>query len=270
MKKNLFSIKNKNIILTGSVGLLGSHYSNFLSSQGANLILIDINEKLNIKLTNSIKSKYHTNPHSYYCDITNPIEIKSIKKSIMDEYETVDVLINNAAYTTKSTITKKIKKTPFEKMSFKDWNNSVDVNLTGVFLMCQEFGDLMVKQKHGNIVNISSIYGMVGPDQRLYDKTNFNLPISYAATKGSIINISRYLAAYWHKKNIRVNTLSLGGVKDSSYHSSNFIKKYSEKTMLGRMASIDDFDGALLYLISDASSYVTGSNLVVDGGWTAW
>jgi len=270
MRKNIFDIKNKNIVLTGSAGFLGSHYAEFLSSQGANIILVDIDEKQNKKLEKSIKSKYGTKTRSYTCDLSNSKEIKSLKKSILKDFKTIDVLINNAAYTTKSSVTKKTKKTSFEKFSYETWQNSLSINLTAVFLFCQEFGQIMLKQKKGIIINISSIYGIVGADQRIYDQVDFNLPISYAATKGSIINLTKYLAAYWQKKNIRVNTLSLGGVKDISYHKPNFVKKYSEKTMLGRMADKSDFDGALLFLISDASSYVTGTNLVVDGGWTAW
>jgi NAD(P)-dependent dehydrogenase (short-subunit alcohol dehydrogenase family) len=267
---NLFDIRGKNIVLTGSAGLLGSHYADFLSSNGANLILVDVDEKKNQKLEKSIKSKYNTKCHFYTCDLSSIKEIKSLKKLILKDFKTIDVLINNAAYTTKSSVVKKTKKTSFEKLPYETWKNSLSVNLTAVFLFCQEFGEIMLKQKNGIIVNISSIYGIVGADQRIYEYSNFSLPISYAATKGSIINISKYLAAYWHKKNIRVNTLSLGGVKDSTYHHPNFIKKYSDKTMLGRMANKSDFDGALLFLISEASSYVTGTNLIIDGGWTAW
>lgn len=266
----LFDVSNKNIILTGSAGLLGSHYADFLSSNGANLILVDINEKQNKKLEKLISSKYDTKVHSYTCDLSNKDQISSLKKSVLKDFKKIDILINNAAYTTKSSITKKTKKTPFEKFSYDEWQNSLAVNLTSVFLFCQEFGEVMLKQQKGVIVNISSIYGIVGADQRIYEKSDFNLPVSYAATKGSIINLTRYLAAYWYKKNIRVNTLSLGGVMDKNYQKSDFIKRYSEKAILGRMANKNDFDGALLFLISDASSYVTGSNLVVDGGWTAW
>ena len=128
----------------------------------------------------------------------------------------------------------------------------------------------MAKQKNGVIVNISSIYGMTGADQRIYDKSNLNSPVSYAASKGGIVNLTRYLAAYWHKKNVRVNTLTLGGVKDESYQNKKFVNKYSEKTILGRMANKEDYQGAILFLMSDASSYMTGSNLIIDGGWTAW
>ncbi|MGI0057285.1 MAG: SDR family oxidoreductase, partial [Nitrosarchaeum sp.] len=136
------------------------------------------------------------------------------------------------------------------------------------FLCCKEIGKVMVKQKSGVIVNISSIYGMVGADQRIYGKSKLNSVSSYATTKGGIINLTRFLAAHWHKKNIRVNTLSLGGVYNKQ--NNQFVKNYSYRTMLGRMASKDEYNGAILFLTSDASSYMTGANLVVDGGWTAW
>ena len=128
----------------------------------------------------------------------------------------------------------------------------------------------MSKQKKGVIVNIASTYGLVGADQRIYGNSGLNLPVSYAASKGAIVNLTRYLAAYWHGKNIRVNTLSPGGVLDKTYQNKKFIENYSKKTILGRMAKKDEYDGAILFLMSDASSYMTGSNLVVDGGWTAW
>jgi len=146
----------------------------------------------------------------------------------------------------------------------------LDVNLTGAFLCSQEFGKEMKKRKKGVIVNIASHYGLIGADQRIYGDSGLNLPASYAASKGAIVNLTRYLAAYWHGKNIRVNTLTPGGVFDQKYHSPNFVKKYSEKTILNRMAKSDEYNAAILFLISDASSYMTGSNLIIDGGWTAW
>ena len=129
----------------------------------------------------------------------------------------------------------------------------------------------MVKQKNGSIINVSSIYGMVGPDQRIYGKSRLNSPAFYSATKGAIVNLTKYLASHWGKNNVRVNTLTLGGIYDKKLHTDKeFVKKYSEKTMLGMMSQTSDYDGAILFLASDLSSYMTGANLVVDGGWTAW
>jgi len=159
----------------------------------------------------------------------------------------------------------------FEDYETEIWNEVVSVNLTGVFLCSQIFGKIMTKQKTGgNIVNISSIYGINGADQRIYKNSKLNSPPSYAATKGAIVNFTKYLAAYWNRKNIRVNTMTLGGVEDKSYMDKKFMKNYSNKTMIGRMAKNDEYNGALVFLLSNASSYMTGANLVLDGGWSAW
>lgn len=273
MKKNsilkMFDLKNRVIILTGSAGLLGNEYAHVLSEAGANLVLVDINSKKNKRLADELRKKYRTCPLYSETDITDPTAVKSLKNEILKKYGKIDGLINNAFL---NHAKKQLRSgmIPFETFPLNIWNDTLKLNLTGVLLCCQEFGKVMVRQKKGVIVNISSIYGIVGADQRIYGKSNLNSPASYAASKGAIVNLTRYLAAYWHRKNIRVNNLTLGGVKDPTYQDKKFIKKYSEKTMLGRMAKKDDYKGAMLFLVSDASSYMTGTNLVVDGGWTAW
>ena len=275
MKQNkissLFDLTDKNIVITGSAWLLGSQYAYTLSEAGANVILIDVNKRENIKLEKFLKQKFHTKAKSYTGDISKKSELVEMKRKILDDFKTVYGLVNNAAYTAKGSRKESLKyASSFEEFPFELWAKSIDINLTGVFLCCQEFGKIMLKQKNGVIVNISSTYGLVGSDQRIYGETKLNTPISYASTKGAVVNLTRYLAAYWHGKNIRVNTLTPGGVIDESYQSKKFIKKYSEKTILGRMARSDEYNGALLFLMSDASSYMTGANLVIDGGWTAW
>lgn len=268
--KKIFDIKNKNIVLTGASGTLGTEYSNFLSSAGANLILIDLNKKNNLQLEKNITKKYGTKCQSYSFDISNETELKKISAKIISDYGQIDGLINNAGFTSKyGTKTTKSYGNSFEEFPLDLWNQTVSVNLTGVFLCSQQFGKQMAKQKHGVIINIASHYGLVAPDQRIYGKSGLNLPASYASTKAGIINLTRYLASYWRDKNIRVNTLTPGGVFDKINHSKDFVKKYSEHTLLNRMANKDEYNGAILFLISDASSYMTGSNLIMDGGWTA-
>ena len=267
--KKIFNLKNKVIILTGSAGLLGSQYAQILSDAGAKLILVDVDIKKNQKLADNINRKYKTRPICENVDITSKEEVKELALKIKKRFGKIDGLINNA-FLNHAKSQSKHGKNSFEAFPIDIWKKSLELNLTGVFLCCQEIGNIMAKQKNGVIVNISSIYGMTGADQRIYDKSNLNSPVSYAASKGGILNLTRYLAAYWHKKNVRVNTLTLGGVKDESYQNKKFIKKYSEKTILGRMANKDDYQGAILFLMSDASSYMTGSNLIIDGGWTAW
>lgn len=264
----LFDLKDRTVILTGSAGRLGTHYAKILSEARANVVLLDIDKKANIKLEKSIKSLYDVDPSSYHVDISDPKSLEKTKKKILTKYGKVDVLINNAFFN--PSINQKQDTIKFEKFPLNIWKKVIDVNLTGVFLCCQEFGGIMAKQKKGVIVNISSIYGIVGADQRIYGNSKLNSQVSYSATKGAIVNLTRYLAAYWHGKNIRVNSLSLGGVLDKSYMRKNFVKSYSAKTILNRMANKDEYNGALLFLCSDASSYMTGSNLIVDGGWTAW
>jgi len=267
----LFDIKNRNIVITGSSGLLGSQYANTLSVAGANVILVDLDSIKNKKLERSLVKKYGTKARSYTTDISNLQEVKKLAKNVLKDFKKIDGLVNNAAYTSKGA--KEESDNPYgslENFPMKIWQKSIDINLTGVFFCSQAFGKIMAKQGKGVIVNIASNYGLVGADQRIYGKSGLNLPISYAATKGAVVNMTRYLAAYWSGKNIRVNTLSPGGVLDVTYQDKKFIKKYSERTILGRMARKDEYNGAMLFLISDASSYMTGANLIVDGGWTAW
>ena len=267
MYEQMFNLKNKTVILTGSSGLLGSQYADVLSAAGANVILADKEEKENKKLEARLRKKYETNPLVCKVDVSDKKSIINMKKIILKKFKKIDVLVNNAYFNPNQS---KYSSVSFEKFPLELWNQVLAVNLTGVFLCSQEIGKTMVEQKNGIIVNISSIYGLLGADQRIYGKSNLNSPVSYAATKGAIINLTKYLAAYWNRKNIRVNTLSLGGVVNKSYMKKDFIKKYSEKTMLGRMANKEEYRGPLLFLASDASSYMTGSNLIVDGGWSAW
>ena len=263
-EKNIFDISKKTIIITGAAGLLGSEYAKGLSKQGANVVLVDLDIKRCKEISSELNKKYAVESLAIKLDITKISSIKNMVKIIMKKYNKIDVLINNAAYQGND----KLRTIPFEELPLKNWNKAIDVNLTGIFLCCQGVGKIMVKQKKGIVINISSTYGIVAPDQRIYGKSRQNSAVFYAATKSAILNLTRYLAAYWQGKGIRVNTLSPGGVEKNQ--ELNFRKKYSEKTMLGRMAKKDEYVGPIIFLSSDASSYMTGSNLIVDGGWTAW
>ena len=266
--EKIFNIKNKNILLTGSAGRIGEHFAHVLSQNGANVILVDIDAKKNKKLETTLKNLYNTTPLSINADISSESDVKTMIKIILKKFKTIDVLINNAHFISRDHPKRDAN---FENYPLELWDSMVNQNLRSLFLCSKEIGKIMLKQKKGIIVNISSIYGIKGADQRIYGKSRLNSPSPYAATKGGLVNFTRYLAAYWHGKNIRVNTLTLGGVYDSKLHiNKDFVKKYSSKTILGRMAQKSDFDGALLFLSSDASAYVTGTNLIVDGGWTAW
>ena len=264
----LFTLKNKTIVLTGSAGRLGTRFAHVLSKSGANVVLVDIEKSKNKKLEKELIDQYETNPTAFYADISNQNNVKDLIKKIKLKYSKIDVLINNAHYIPR---THAKRDAPFEDYPLDLWDKTTSINLRSLFLCCKEFGRVMIKQKKGVVINISSIYGVVGADQRIYGKSRLNSPPFYAATKGAMVNFSRYLAANWEGKNVRVNTLTLGGVFDEKLHQDKtFVKNYSKKTILGRMANKDDYDGSLLFLASDASSYVTGINLIVDGGWTAW
>ena len=269
MSSDLFDLTGKVIVLIGSAGRLGENFAYTISDAGSNVILIDIDDEKNRKLQKSILKKSKTKPLAFKVDITKKDELLEVSREIVKKYGKIDGLVNNAFYSPRQNIEKSANK--FENFELGLWNDVVSVNLTGVFLCSQIFGKIISNQKTGGtIVNISSIYGINGADQRIYGKSKLNSPPSYAATKGAIVNFTKYLAAYWNRKNIRVNTMTLGGVLDETYMDKKFIKNYSEKTMLGRMANKDEYNGALLFLLSNASSYMTGANLILDGGWSAW
>ena len=263
--KKLFDLSNRTIILTGGAGLLGSQYADGLSQAGANLILADINYAGCKNIAKQLEKKYQNSILPIKLDLTDQKSIKNMVKKTVKKFSKIDVLINNAAFQGKSGKERQIK---FEDLPSSLWDKAVSVNLTGIFLSCQEVGKIMIKQKRGVIINIASIYGIVAADQRIYGKSGQNSAVYYAATKSAILNLTRYLASYWNRTGIRVNTLSPGGVENNQ--GSLFIKNYSYKTMLGRMAQKNEYVGAMIFLASDASSYMTGSNLVVDGGFTAW
>ena len=262
--RKVFDFSNRVIVITGAAGLLGSEYADGFCQAGGNVVLADKNFEKCKKLAAKLEKKYGVKPLPIKLDVTNPNSIKKMVAHITKKFSKIDVLVNNAIYPEIG----KIKKTKFEDFPLDIWKKGIDVNLTGMFLCSQQIGKIMKKQKNGVIINISSIYGIKGPDQRIYGKTKIIKSALYATTKGAVINFTKYLASYWNRTGIRVNTLSLGGVEENQDR--NFKKKYSDKTMIGRMAKKDEYVGALLFLSSDASSYMTGSNLIIDGGWSAW
>ena len=262
-----FNLKNKVAVITGSAGRLGKGFAHTLCSAGSSVILVDIDHKRNQILEKNLKKEFGDRATSFVLDISDQKSVRNLAGNIRKKYGKVDILVNNAFFNPPA---KNSKTRRFETFPIDVWNKVVGVNLTGVFICSQELGTMMAKKKGGTIINISSIYGLVGADQRIYGNSGLNSQPSYAATKGAMVNLTRYMASYWRGKDVRVNTLTLGGVLDMSYMKKSFVKKYSEKTILGRMAKKTEYDAALLFLASDASSYMTGANLVVDGGWTAW
>ncbi len=265
----LFSLKDKVALVTGGIGLLGKEHCRALSNAGANVIIADLDDDACAEFAKSLP----TDSIGVKLDVTNKSSLNRIREVITNWFGKIDVLVNNAAINDMFEDPKtNLENSKFENYPLEAWQKAIDVNLTGVFLCSQVIGSLMVERGSGSIINIASTYGMVAPNQTLYkDKTGaqkFYKPPAYSVSKGAVISFSKYLAAYWGMKGVRVNTLSPGGVENGQ---DEFFKmKYSQSTPLGRMAKPNDYMGALIFLASDASQYMTGANLVVDGGWTSW
>jgi NAD(P)-dependent dehydrogenase (short-subunit alcohol dehydrogenase family) len=269
----LFSLKNKVAIVTGALGLLGKQHCFALAEAGANVVVTDLNGDGCEAFAHELGIATSTQPIGLGADITRRESIEVLRNHIYAHYESIAILVNNAAVNDSfENPLAAAEQSQFENYPIDLWQKSLDVNITGTFLCSQVIGRVMAIQGHGSIINIASTYGLVGPDQSLYAKSDgtqsFYKSPSYPTTKGAVIAFTRYLATYWAKKGVRVNALSPGGVENGQ--DENFIRNYSARTPLGRMAQPTDYKGALVFLASDASSYMTGANLVVDGGWTAW
>ena len=267
-----FDMTGKTAIITGAAGLLGKQFCLALAQVGANVVMADLEKKP--VLENEVEFReMGLNALAVEVDVSDPDSTKAMVERALTVFGSVDVLVNSAALDPKfdSAGVSAQGANAFESFSLDAWRQALDVNLTGMFLSSQAAVVPMLKQGQGVIVNICSMYGLVGPDQRLYERpdgTRQFKPVYYSTTKAGVLGFTRYLATYYAGKNIRVNALTPGGVFND--HDEIFTAQYSARTVLGRMADLDEMNGAMLFLCSDASSYMTGSNLVVDGGWTAW
>jgi len=267
-----FDMSGKTVIVTGAAGLLGKQFSLAMAQAGANVLLADLADDVAHANAAELQS-LGLNAASTRVDVTDPKSAEVMVETALDAYDRVDVLINSAALDPKfdSANVGSQGANAFETYALDSWRQALDVNLTGTFLATQAAVQPMLRQGQGVVVNICSTYGLVGPDQRLYERPDGSRsfkPAYYSVTKAGILGFTRYLATYYAGKNIRVNALTPGGVFND--HDETFTNQYSSRTVLGRMAHIDEMSAAMLFLCSDASSYMTGSNLVVDGGWTAW
>jgi NAD(P)-dependent dehydrogenase (short-subunit alcohol dehydrogenase family) len=269
-----FDLNGRVIIITGGAGLLGREYVLALVQVGACVVVADIDGDGATRVAESAAASAAGRSLGVQTDISDQASVARLVERTLSAFGRIDGLVNNAAIDPKfDSHSAQQHVVTFENYPLELWNQSLAVNLTGMFLCAQAVAPTMLAQGQGVIVNVSSMYGLVGPDQRLYEHDNPHVPktfkpVTYSVTKSAVFGFTRYLATYWAGKGIRVNTLTLGGVFND--HSEEFLRRYTARTPLGRMADRSEYCGALLFLLSDASSYMTGSNLVVDGGWTAW
>lgn len=255
MYRNLFSCKDKVALVTGGLGVLGKEIVRGLNDFGASVCVADINGHQMQCFKNLAFVNFQP------LDITSEDSIRQTLEAVIKQFKKVDILVNCAYPRTDDWGAR------CEDVSFDSWKLNVNSHLGGYFLCCQKVAEQMKLQGGGSIINFASIYGVVAPDFSIYEGSMMTMPVAYSAIKGGIIALSKYLATYYAKDNIRVNCVSPGGVFDKQPDS--FVERYEAKTPLGRMGSPKDIVGAVLYLASDASLYVTGHNLIVDGGWTA-
>lgn len=256
----MFNLDGRVAVVTGGAGLIGFALANGLASFGAHTFIADINEEIAEKRAFELTQK-GLQSSAIVIDTSDVSSVSEGIKRILSKAGSLDVWVNSAYPKSKDWGLR------FEKVSIDSWRSAIDGQMTSYCMCSREAAEAMRPQKRGSVINLGSTYGMVGPDFSIYEGTDLTMPAAYAAIKGGIINFTRYLASYYGKDGIRFNCISPGGVENSQ--AAPFVERYIEKTVLGRMARPEDMAGAAVYLASDASSYVTGHNLVVDGGWTA-
>ncbi len=272
MARDCFDIKDKIVIVTGGLGRLGRGYVLALIARGANVAVFDICCNPEVVQARFGDQAHQSNVCFLEVDITDKAAILDALSLVEARWGTPDALVNNAGLDAPPDAST-AENGAFENYPEMAWDAVFDVNIKGPFLCCQVVGASMARAGRGSIINISSIYGIVSPDQRIYDYRResgppFYKPVAYSASKSAILNLTRYVATYWGHQNVRANTITFGGVFDNQDNA--FLEAYCSRTPLSRMARVGEYDGVIVFLISDASSYMTGANLVVDGGWTAW
>ncbi|AOV08499.1 SDR family oxidoreductase [Sporosarcina ureilytica] len=266
-----FKLEGKTAIVTGGAGILGSHFCSGLAEAGANVAVVDINIKEAQNVATSIKTKYDVSAVAFECDVTSELSVKGMTESVLAEFGEINILHNNAAGKSSNL---DAFFADFEDYELNQWKEIMGTNLDGMFLVAKYIGKIMKdQQKGGSIIQTSSIYGVMAPDQRIYEGSYYldrqiNSPAIYSASKAGVIGLTKYLATYWAQEGIRVNAITPGGVE--SGQNDTFKMNYSNRIPLGRMSQPEEMVGALIYLASDASSYVTGQNIIVDGGLNAW
>lgn len=256
MYKDLFSCEKKVAVVTGGYGLIGKEIVKGLFEFGAKVYIGDIKKENTKEIIMDDRVKY------LHLDITSEDSVKEVVSKVVQENGRIDILVNSAYPKSKDW------GAIFEEVHYDSWKSNVNSHLGGYFLCCQKVAEQMKTQNGGVIINIASIYGVVAPDFSIYEGIEMTMPAVYSAIKAGVIALTKYIATYYGRYNIRTNTISPGGIFDNQ--TASFVDRYSKKTPLGRMGKPQEIVGAVIFLASDASSYVTGQNIMVDGGWTVW
>ena len=272
--RDLFSVAGRVIVVTGAFGQLGRQFSAALAGRGARVAAFDLSAPghEDVATLERLFGDLRERILPVRVDVTRRDSLEAALATVKAQWGVPHGLVNAAALDSPPDAAAS-ENGPFETYPETSWDRVMDVNVKGTLLCCQTIGGQMAEARRGSIVNVSSIYGLVSPDQRLYEYRRaggepFFKPAAYAVSKSALFNLTRYLATYWGDKSVRVNTVTFGGVFNDQHDA--FLKAYAARAPLGRMARADEYNGAIVFLLSDASSYMTGSNLVIDGGWTAW
>lgn len=272
--RDIFDLSGKVAVITGGAGMLGVRHAEVIAEAGGCPILADIDEAAAVREAGKIAADYGVDCLGIRADVTNKDDIINLRDVALQKFGRIDILINNAANDPKVKADNDTAWSRFESFPIEMWNQDIAVGLTGAFLCCQVIGTEMAGGGGGVILNISSDLGLVAPDQRIYSKPGLPVekqpvkPVSYPVVKTALIGLTRYLATYWADKNIRVNAICPGGVQTDQ--PDEFLNKVTFRIPMGRMAGKDEYKGAILFMVSDASSYMTGATLVIDGGRTCW
>jgi NAD(P)-dependent dehydrogenase (short-subunit alcohol dehydrogenase family) len=275
MLEELFRLDGRVIVITGATGLLGRKHAEAIACYGGTPILLDLSQQAVDDFANELNEKYKVNSVGFAIDITDEKAIENNVKQLIENFGKIDGLVNNAANNPKVEDSKEVNFSRLENFSLDIWNDDIAVGLTGAFLCAKHYGFEISKNPNGgSIVNISSDLGLIAPDQRLYskegvanDKQNVK-PITYSVVKTGLIGLTRYLATYWADKNVRCNAMCPGGVENGQPE--EFLKEVNKRIPMGRMANSDEYQGTLLWMLSDASSYLNGAIVPVDGGRATW
>lgn len=264
---DLIDLSGRVALVTGGAGHVGEAACQALGELGAQVVVSDLSEKACRERAQEIEERYACETSFVSADLATEAATRSMVQEAASWKGRLDILVHAAAFVGTSNVEEGGWAVPFEEQSLSAWRAAMDVNLSSAFILCQEAASYLSKRGQGSIILISSIYGSVGPDPRLYDNTELEHPAAYGASKGGLEQLGRYLATTL-APNIRVNCIAPGGIRRG--HTKEFVERYSSRTPLRRMASEEDMKGAIAYLASDAAAYVTGQTLRVDGGWTAW